>query len=285
MPKTEEQSIVEIFEYLARKDIRLPVFDRTALQIQQEITRESVDQRVIENLIVRDQALTSQVLKVANSSFYKGLSEVTTVRNAIVRLGLKEVANIVTLVSHRQHFKATDPQARKLMNALWRHSVGCGLGAKWLAALGGFDVPPNEAFFAGLLHDVGKLFIITVIAKLKKSKQLKHMPSDALVDEVIESLHCKYGYTLMKNWNLPEKYCRVVRDHHSADLDADLDEENYLLTIVRLANRACNKTGIGLRPDHQIVLAATPEAGLLGVSDVTLAKLEIHLEDASVLAA
>jgi HD-like signal output (HDOD) protein len=280
MPATQEQSIVAIFEYLATRDIRLPVFDRTALQIQHETTRENVDQRVIENLIVQDQALTSEVLKVANSSFYKGLSEITTVRNAIVRLGLKEVANIVTLVAHRHHFKARDPEARKLMNALWRHSVACGLGAKWLAACGGIDVQPNEAFFAGLLHDVGKLFIITVIEKLKKSNQIKQLPSAAVIDEVIDSLHCKHGYVLMKNWNLPEKYCRIVRDHHAADFDG----ENHLLTIVRLSDRTCNKVGIGLRPDDQIVLSATREAGLLGLSDIVLAKLEIHLEDAGVLA-
>ncbi len=280
MSESQEQSIVAIFEYLATKDIRLPVFDRTALQIQQEITKADVDQRVIENLIVQDQALTSQVLKVANSSYYKGLSEITTVRNAIVRLGLKEVANIVTLVSHRQHFKASDPQARKLMNALWRHSVACGLGAKWLATQGGLDVQPNEAFFAGLLHDVGKLFIITVIEKLKKSKQIAQLPSLAVVDEIIDSLHCKHGYVLMKNWNLPERYCIIVRDHHAEDFDG----ENYLLTVVRLADRTCNKVGIGLRPDDQIVLSATREAGLLGLSEVVLAKLEIHLEDAGLLA-
>ena len=281
MSIAEGQSIVAIFEYLATKDIRLPVFDRTALQIQQELTKEDVDQRVIENLIVCDQTLTSQVLKVANSSFYKGLSEITTVRNAIVRLGLKEVANIVTLVSHRQQFKATDPQALKLMNALWRHSVACGIGAKWLAAKGTIDIPPNEAFFAGLLHDVGKLFIITVIERLKKSQQIKQMPSGAVIDEVIDRLHCKHGYVLMKNWNLPEQYCQIVRDHHADDFDS----ENYLLAVVRLANHTCNKVGLGLRQDEAIVLSATQEADLLGVSDVLLAKLEIHLEDTGALAA
>jgi HD-like signal output (HDOD) protein len=280
MPQSEQQSIVSVFEYLATKDIRLPVFDRTALQIQQEMSRENVDQRMIENLIVQDPALTSQVLKMANSSYYKGLSEITTVRNAIVRLGLKEVANIVTLVSHRRHFKASDPQVRKLMNELWRHSVACGLGAKWLAAQGGFEVAPSEAFFAGLLHDVGKLFIITVIEKLKKSNQIKQIPSQAVIDEVIDSLHCKHGYVLMKNWNLPEQYCQIVRDHHREDGEG----ENHLLAIVRLADCTCNKIGMGLRLNDQVVLAATRDAALLGLSEVLLAKLEIHLEDASALA-
>ena len=276
-----QQSIVEIFEYLSTKDIQLPIFDRTAMQVQDEIAKEDPDTRAIEALIVKDQALTGQVLKVANSSFYKGLAEVTTVRNAIVRLGIKEVANMVTLVAHRGYFKAKDPLLRQRMNDLWRHSVACAMGAKWLASKGDYDIAPNEAFFAGLLHDVGKLFIITVLEKLKKAKDLQCLPSAALIDEILASLHGKHGYAIMRNWNLPEKYCVIARDHHEEEFDAD----NLLLCMVRQANMTCIKVGIGLRTDHDLVLSATREAGLLGISEMDMARLEIHLEDAKLLAA
>jgi HD-like signal output (HDOD) protein len=276
-----QQSIVDIFEYLASKDIQLPIFDRTAMQIQNEMAAPEPDARRIESLIVKDQTLTSQVLKVANSSFYKGLAEVTTVRSAIVRLGIKEVADMVTLVAHRSYFKAKDLQLRRRMDDLWRHSVACAIGAKWLAEKGGFDVPANEAFFAALLHDVGKLFIITVLEKLKKAKDLQCLPSEALIDEIIGSLHGKHGYAIMRNWNLPEKYCLIARDHHAEDFDTD----DFLLCIVRQANSACHKVGIGRRTNADIVLSATREAGLLGVTDLDMAKLEIHLEDAKLLAA
>jgi hypothetical protein len=56
-----------------------------------------------------------------------------------------------------------------------------------------------------------------------------------------------------------------------------------LLIIVRLANKACNKLGIGLSKDPSIILAATPEASLLGLSEVFLAELEIILEDSMIL--
>lgn len=276
-----QQSLVEIFEYLATKDIQLPVFDHTAMNIQNEMAKEEPDTRAIEALIIKDQALTSQVLKVANSSFYKGLAEVTTVRGAIVRLGIKEVANIVTLVAHRGYFKAKDPLLRRRMNDLWRHSVACAMGAKWLADKGDYDVPPNEAFFSGLLHDVGKLFIITVLEKLKNTKDLSCLPSEALIDEILTDLHGKHGYAIMRNWNLPEKYCVIARDHHEEAFDTD----NLLLCIVRQADMTCIKAGIGLRTDTELVLSATREAGLLGMSDMDMARLEIHLEDAKLLAA
>jgi len=276
-----QQSIVEIFDYLATKDIKLPVFDQTAMQVQDEIAKEDPDTRAIEALIVKDQALTGQVLKVANSSFYKGLAEVTTVRNAVVRLGIKEVANMVALVAHRGHFKAKDPKLQRRMNALWRHSVACGMGAKWLAEKGDYDIPPNEAFFAGLLHDVGKLFIITVLEKLKKAQDIQCLPSEALTDELLDSLHGKHGYAIMRNWNLPEKYCIIARDHHEESFDTG----NLLLCLVRQANMACTKVGIGLHSDGDLVLSATREAGLLGISDMDMARLEIYLEDATLLAA
>ena len=275
-----QQSIVDIFEYLATKDIQLPVFDRTAMQIQDEIAKQEPDTRVIESLIVKDQTLTGQVLKLANSSFYKGLAEVTTVRNAVVRLGIKEVADMVALAAHRNYFKARDPHLNQRMLALWRHSVACAIGAKWLAERGGFEVSATEAFFAGLLHDVGKLFIITVLEKLKKTQDLRYLPSEALIDEILESLHGKHGYAIMRNWNLPQKYCLIARDHHKEDFDTD----NILLCIIRQANMTCHKVGIGPRSEPHLVLSATREAGLLGVTELDMAQLEIHLEDAKLLA-
>lgn len=276
-----QQSITEIFEYLATKDIQLPIFDRTAMQIQDELAKEDPDTRAIEALIVKDQTLTGQVLKAANSSFFKGLSEVTTVRSAMVRLGSKEVANLVTMVAHRSYFKAKDPLLRARMQQLWRHSVACAIGAKWLAETGRFSVPANEAFFAGLLHDVGKLFIITVLERLKKAEELGGLPSEALIEEILTSLHGKHGYAIMRNWNLPERYCLIARDHHREDFDT----ENILLCIVRQADMACHKMGIGMITDASLALSATPEAALLALTDLDMAKLEIYLEDAKLLAA
>ena len=79
------EAFVEIVDHhLKSSNVRLPVFSTTALRIQQEITKKDSDIRSIEKMIVRDQSLTAKVLSVANSSFYKGLTQVSTVHNAIV---------------------------------------------------------------------------------------------------------------------------------------------------------------------------------------------------------
>ncbi len=152
----QDKSFIEIVDtHLASSNARLPVFNATALRIQQEIAKDESDLQLIEKLIVSDQALTAKVLSVSNSSFYKGLQQVSTVRNAIVRVGINEVSNIVMLITHESNFRSKDPFVQGIMRKLWRHSVACAMGSNWLAKQCGLHSLAHEAFFAGLLHDVG----------------------------------------------------------------------------------------------------------------------------------
>jgi len=218
------------------------------------------------------------LLSVSNSTFYKGLQQVSTVRNAIVRLGINEVSNIIMLVTHETNFRSKDAFVHDIMRRLWRHSIGCAMGSNWLAKQCGLHALAHEAFFAGLLHDVGKLFILTVIDDLKNTQDLGYKISDFLVIEAMNSLHTHHGHVLMTHWNLPAKYGQIARDHHRQECDT----KNLLLVVVRLANRTCGKLGIGLDGDSTIVLVETPEADALHVSEVDLARLEIMLEDSQV---
>jgi len=276
-----QRSLVGIIEsHAAKERIRLPAFNATALRIQKEVAKEDPDSRLIERLIVSDQSLTGEVLRVSNSSFYKGLAQVTTIRDALIRLGTKEVSNIVTLVALRHNFASKIPLINQIMKKLWRHSVGCGIGANWIAKETRLQKIAHESFIAGLLHDVGKLYILKVIDGMVASKEIDDPPSDTVINEVMESLHTDQGYSLMQRWNLPENYCLVARDHHLTEIDA----HNLLLILVRLANQMCHKMGIGLKDDPSIVLHATPEANQLQLSEVDMARLEVRLEDSHVFA-
>ena len=275
----QDKSFIEIVDtHLASSNARLPVFNATALRIQQEIAKDESDLQLIEKLIVSDQALTAKVLSISNSSFYKGLQQVSTVRNAIVRVGINEVSNIVMLITHESNFRSKDPFVQGIMRKLWRHSVACAMGSNWLAKQCGLHSLAHEAFFAGLLHDVGMLFILTVIDDLKHSNEIEIQPSDALLVEAMNTLHTYHGHSLMSHWNLPEKYSQIARDHHQEEFDGN----NSLLALVRLADMACCKLGIGLDKDPSLVLIASPAAETLHISEVDLARMEIMLEDSQV---
>jgi HD-like signal output (HDOD) protein len=277
----EAPSFLNIIKnYLTSSKAVLPVFNATGMKIQREASKEDPDTAVIERMITCDPSLTSQVLRIANSAFYKGLNKVSTVRSAIVRLGSREIANIAILVSQKRQFQSKDPVINNLMGNLWRHCVGCAISAQWIANRTGLRQIAQEAFTAGLLHDMGKLLILTVTDAVRRDGTLQQMPSDQLLNEVMDSFHCRFGEALLKHWNLPEGYTRIARDHH----DAEIDKEDDLLMAVRLANKTTNCMGIGLHKVQTCVLAATPEADYFGLSEVDLAELEIKLEDSKALA-
>ena len=233
---------------------------------------------MIEQVITSDQALSSQVLKIANSAFYRGLVEVGTVRAAIIRLGMREIGRIVLMAASEQHFRSRDRTIALVMKKLWQHSVGCAYGTAWLARRRDCGVEQSQAFFAGLFHDVGKLFVLMVIEQIKrKNKSLKL--TDSLLMEAMNRLHAREGSRLLTRWNMPGHLHVIARDHHNAEIDA----QNRLLVLVRMANLVCRKLGIGLAEDGSLLLAATPEANLLGLTGTDLAELEGALEDTRVL--
>ena len=276
-----EKGLLEIVqECLRTNNVQLPVFSETSQRLQQELHKDSPDLEGIENLITRDQSLTAQVLRTANSPFYRGLAKTATIRDSIVRLGLNEIFNLVLLASQRSNFRARDPFIKDLMDKLWQHSVACAVGARWIARQCNFRALQNEAFVAGLLHDLGKVLLLKVIDDLKSSGTLTAALNAGVIQQTLTDLHTECGYTLLTNWDLPDFYCIIARDHHKDPFD----QANDLLVIVRMANHACWKTGIGMKEDPQFPLATGVEAGLLGLQEIALAELQIELEDSANLA-
>ena len=275
----KNNSFLEIVQsYLNSDKSVLPMFSQTGLRVQQELAKEDPDLRTIEKLISSDQGLTTQVLRTANSAFFRGLSKANSIREAIIRLGTNEVGNIVTLCTQQIHYRSLDPFIFDLMKRLWQHSVGCAIGSQWLARQLKFQTLVTEAFTAGLLHDVGKLLILKVIEVLLRSKSISVRPSESFILEALDSLHTEQGWHLSQKWNLPDAYSHVIRSHHNPELNSG----DILLIMVRLANKACNMMGIGLNTDPDISLETTSEASLLGLNGIFLARLEIQLEDSLV---
>ncbi len=267
-------SIIDrIDQIIGSDDFNLPVFNDIAVKVRQLVNSADFSAKDIERVIRSDQSLASEVLRVANSPFYGGLSKVATVRDAAVRLGGKQLSEVVMVAAERNRYTAGDKEIQGMMVKLWMHAVGVALASQWLARKLGYTEKVDEALLGGLIHDIGKLGALKVIDHLKLKEGL-HFQSQ-FIREVVDSVHAAQGYKLALRWGLPENYCVIVRDHHNEELD----QANPVLLMVRLADNACNKLGIGLNQDESLELPVLPEAHLLGVGEVVLAELEIMLED------
>lgn len=272
---TETKSLIDIIkEYMASGEIKLPVLSQSASQLQMEVTKDDPDMEVVENHIKMDPAIISEVLKIANSSYYKGIGTVDTIREAGLRIGTNELANSVMMVLHRENFSSTDPYINDYLKKVWKHSLACAVGSQWLANYLALDQIAGTAFIAGMLHDMGKLFLITAVEDIKAIDK-EFNPSTFLIEKMVTALHPEQGYELLQSWNLPEAYCRVARDHHGIEFDTG----DLLLTVVRLVNRVCNKMGIGPAQEMEEPIVGSVEVELLDLSEIAIAELEIEIED------
>lgn len=272
----KDRSFLEIIDdYVESDRVTLPPFDKTALRIQMEIQKKDAQLSKIEKLIIADPAVSSQILKLANSSFFRGLSKVMTVRDAVVRLGLDEITRMVLILTQKELYSTKDTFIRNYRNTLWQHALVCALTSQWVARAAGYDELIQEVFFASLMHDIGKLFLITIIEKIKAAKEVTFVPSPAVIHEIIRNQHAEQGFRLLKKWNIPERYCQVAKEHH----DEKFDTTNVPLIILRLVNKTCNKVGVSIdkKPENGNLTVA--EANFFGFSEIKLAELELQIED------
>jgi HD-like signal output (HDOD) protein len=276
----EIKNWIEIIgKFMRDEKFELPLPGPTYQKVQRFMGEKNLDIREVEKLINYDQSLTIRVLRMANSAFYRGWQKVTTVREAIMRLGTNEVMNILLLIAQRENFSAQDPWVSKVMHKLWQHSVASAVGAQWIARNCRFRSLQQEAFVGGLLHDVGMSFLMTVIEKIKL-KGGSGLPLDEeAIRQVLNVLHTENGYSLLNKWHLPEAYCSVARNHHREEIDPN-DE---LLVIVRLANLACHKMEIGLMAEPSLILGTRPEVTWLAFSEEAITALQAKVEEAVLL--
>ncbi|WP_022668197.1 HDOD domain-containing protein [Desulfospira joergensenii] len=270
------ESIIDLIKNQIKKEDSLPVLSPESLEIQNEATRENMDFSKLTRLVSRDITLTGQILKTANSPFYRGLGDVETLKDAVLRLGQHEMVNIIMQEMHKNNFKSEIPQIRSYQTRLWNHSLSCAMGSLWTVKYLALNDLIPRAFISGLLHDMGQLYLLTAIEKLLISETESFKPPPQLIEKILASLHPSLGYNLLTKWNLPDPYRIIARDHHREDFDVT----NMMLVVIRLTDAVCHKMERNDPEENLSGIASSREADILTMSEIGLAELEIALEDA-----
>jgi len=264
-----------IKKYAASTQLKLPVFPGAALELRQLLTSDdsSVDQ--ISEVINKDQAIATHVLKLANSPFYSGMNRtIRTIRDAIMRLGSNHILNLVIVSCQYNYYTSQNNVLAKYLQTLWQHVLCVSVGSQWLIRKIGYRKLEDEAFLAGLLHDIGKLFIIKIIESAFPNDRDIYF-SDAFILQSIESMHTEQGYKLLDAWSIPLVYCNISLNHHKQDFD----KNDILLMAVRIANQVSWQTGVNADIESPVNLAAAPEVEALAINEYILSDLETVMLD------
>jgi len=200
-------------------------------------------------VVSEDQALTSRILRVANSAFFGLSGRIKTVSHAIVVLGFREIRNLalgVTVFALRFGRDRSSPLDH---TDFWRHTVAVASAARMIGTYINLS-DPEEAYVAGLIHDIGKLLLVEHFPTEYTETLWKASGDGCSLSEAEETVvginHAEVGRKLCEHWKLPESLTRAVALHHRPieEMKAAPATER-LAAVVRVADNAARTAGIG----------------------------------------
>lgn len=234
------------------------------LKIVELVENPSSTAQDLHKVISNDPALCSRILKVVNSSFYGMPGQIGSINRAIVLLGLNAVKNIAISASLAKLFKGGQLCPAFSARDLWKHSVAAATAAKMIADAGKLGLP-DEAFLAGLIHDMGLMVemqhdrgkLIDVVNRLGVgSDGVPQKDMLAVEREVFGATHQEFGKALAEKWKFP-KGLQIVCGHHH-DPKSLPDGQRTLVTVIAMADRMVAQVAEGFRLD---VMSPQVDAG------------------------
>lgn len=266
---------LDLSRLLSTQPLDLPVFHTIAIKLQHLLETPNFSMQETISLAGEDPSIAGQILKMANSPAYMGRVPTETIKDAVIRLGSQKVCNLAMTASQAGLHASKHAVVHGLMQSLWEHSYACAVGGRWLAQTVGGRQYVEQAYMAGLLHDLGKLYLLKAMERLNLMGIAPANLEKELLLEVFSYLHVQQGFRLMEQWNMPEIYCDIVANHHKDDFAID----DTVMAIVRFVNAACKVKGLGLVCDGSINLLELPEASALGIGQTELDDLFVVLDD------
>lgn len=266
-----------IIDNAVRSISHIATLPEITLKIIELVEDPSSTAQDLHKVIANDPALCSRILKVVNSAFYGLPRQIGSINRAIVLLGLNAVKNIAIAASLTKLFRGGDMCPRFSARNLWIHSMATGAGSKLICDQLKLGLP-DEAFLAGLIHDIGMMVEMQAMRDklIRVFEQMKFdangVPLNNMIEieqTVIGASHCEFGSALCETWKFPKSFAYVTAHHHDP---LSLPQGSRMLTaVVNVSDRLAAQLGYGFRGD---IMDAQIDQHVLEELNMSLPQLE-----------
>ncbi len=234
----DKQAMMETARQMVDKIDDLPTIPVVATQVLQLLDDPDVNIDKVADLMLTDLVMTARVMKMVNSPIYRANQEITSLKRALVYLGIRHIKEIALTSSFISAFE--DKGGVIDISTFWAHSFGVGMVSKIIAEK--IHYPDIEkAYLAGIVHDIGEVVLSYYQAESfsKILSAIKERPV-RLIDmelEEFDTTHNEIGYCIAEKWNFQEAYKEVILYHHSP---REAASDPVLCAIVNLADLFCS---------------------------------------------
>jgi putative nucleotidyltransferase with HDIG domain len=227
----------------------LPALPSVVLRVMQLANQSEYSTRELADVIARDPSFSARILKLANSAYYGLPRAVGTISEAVLMLGNHTLRNLALMAATHETMRGAVVGYELEPGQLWRHSLACGLGAEKLASFSS-HTDREEAFVAGLLHDVGKMILgLYVGDRMPEIRAYIEENQCSFVEAeraILGFDHAEVGGRIARRWNLPLSLTQAIAWHHEP---VQRGQVTPLTAIVHVANICALMAGIGLGAD------------------------------------
>ncbi len=263
-----------ILKRLRQDSLLVPAMPAIAAQCMSLLEDPNQTFKNVGDLVGKDPLLASRVLRLANSAAFPGKSQATTLDQAIARMGTEGLKLALVHYSMYQAFSSRDARIQSAFRGIWEHSLAVALIAKELAGkLQAVD--SGAAYLAGLLHDVGKPVVASLLLEAEKllsvSKSSVPWMGPRVWRRVVDWSHRKIGVALARSWQLPADIALAIENCAGYDTEV----RHACSNIVCMANACAKQQGLyaGDVDADQVGALVEQGKGLLDLTDESLADL------------
>lgn len=215
---------------------RLRPMPTSVTRILKELDNGDVSASRLAEYVGLDQALAALILQMANSASLGYSRTCTNLKDAVMRIGLKRLKSLLLASSSISSMNRSLKGYRLGAGDLWNHSLMTAMGCEALARAINYP-DPEQAYVAGLLHDLGKLlldqYILTDYGKIQEYIQRYQIPLSEVEEKLIGIGHAQVGGLIGERWQFPAVLVEAIRCHHKPSA-ARIDP--LLPAIVNMAN-------------------------------------------------
>lgn len=258
------------------KEIRLPALPQVMIELMQVINDPKSSLQDLAQVIAMDTSLSSNVLRIVNSSYYTFPFPIDTIQRAVSLMGTREISLMAFSASFLKMFNRKPAECIN-MEQFWKHSIACGTMARGIAAKSE-KANPERHFLSGLLHDLGRLILATHLPEwtrnLFESGRERALPLHQIEMESCGFDHGGFGGTLLKKWNFPSTLVAAVYYHHQDQGEGNYDEP----ATVHVADIVAKALGLGLSGDVHVPPICSTYWERLNLTPEDLAKLAVELD-------
>jgi len=268
---------------------RMPNLSPTVAKVLALVNDPNSSAKDLIRVIQVDPVLTGKVLALCNSAYFGIAKKISSVARATILLGMNTIKNLTLTTAVLALFSSSPKRARFDPANFWRHSLGCAVCCRMIAALTKLSPVIQEEFFvAGLMHDVGRLVIVhqlpDVYRRIAEDAASARRPVMEAEIEALGEPHTEIGMLLADKWRLAEHLGLAIGFHH-----APLETEKFgeLTAACYLSDNYCEVNQIGYGGDETTDEFAPEAASRLGMAAEAITgeldgRLEEELEKASI---